>query len=439
MKITQNTLYFFILLFLYILTQPGCSNNPENNSPTPQLHPAIEGTFIQDYLVASWDDYRWEKEYKALAEAGMKYLILMQTVYTGKNGETTSIYPSTLSGVKTKYAVDIVDNCLRNAKKFGFKVFLGLNFNEKWWDADYAPEWIYEQMQIGNKVAEELVHQYKNQYGETMYGWYWQWEVDNLHTKTQKEQEVLAQALNVNLDYLHQKTPKMPILLSPFMNYKLGSAKEYGQIWTNVFNKTNFKEGDIFAPQDCIGAGGLTLDVLDEWFNALSQAVKTQPGLIYWGNIETFNQFWTTASLSRLVQQMKIEKKYVSNFISFAYSHYNSPDYVNPLIHQTYIYYVKNGKLPQHAIPQPVKNLSYDKNTNPICISWEEPDEHKKIMGYAIYLNGTQIGDLQYNHDFVCKTQFTAREFNTHNKLKITVYAYNYNGEKSEKRELIIP
>lgn len=45
--------------------------------------------------------------------------------------------------------------------KNGIKVFVGLNFNERWWKVDYDARWLLEQMEMGNKVADELVVLYK--------------------------------------------------------------------------------------------------------------------------------------------------------------------------------------------------------------------------------------------------------------------------------------
>lgn len=45
--------------------------------------------------------------------------------------------------------------------KNGIKVFVGLNFNERWWKVDYDAHWLLEQMEVGNKVADELVALYK--------------------------------------------------------------------------------------------------------------------------------------------------------------------------------------------------------------------------------------------------------------------------------------
>lgn len=136
---------------------------------------------------------------------------------------------------------------MRAAQKNNIKVFIGLNFNDRWWKCDYDAEWLVKQMEIGNKVADEIVTLYKNKYPDAMYGWYWVWEIDNLNWMTSERQQALIDALNTNLDYLSDLTPEMPLMLSPFMNHKVGgNAEEYGQMWKNIFEKTRFRSGDIF-------------------------------------------------------------------------------------------------------------------------------------------------------------------------------------------------
>ena len=74
-----------------------------------------------------------------------------------------------------------------------------------------------------------------------------------------------------------------------------------------------------------MGAGGLELGMVDEWFSLMNEAVKTKPGLQFWSDAETFGQrFWTSAPPDRFVEQVKIVNPYVSNIITFAYSHYTA-------------------------------------------------------------------------------------------------------------------
>src|SRR5690606_17006748 len=140
----------------------------------------------------------------------------------------------------------------------------------RWWQTDFTGDWLNQQMAVGNLVADELFERYATKYPNAFYGWYWVWEVANVDPLRLPEgQRVLAEAINVNLDHLNARYPSMPIMLAPFMNYRLGSAKEYADMWKQVFAQTRFKAGDIFAPQDCVGAGGLKLELVSEWFAEL--------------------------------------------------------------------------------------------------------------------------------------------------------------------------
>lgn len=361
--------------------------------------PKSDGTFIQSYLVRNWTDERWQQEFAALKQAGMHYLVLGSTLNTDKEGKMYSIFPSKLPGVVNRYGNDLVENCLRNAKLAGIKVFIGLNFDEKWWTTPINSPWITEQMELGNRLAKELVDRYKSRYGGTMYGWYWVWEVDNIKATTPAAHAQLAAALNINLHFLNGLTPDMPFMLCPFFNYRLGSSQETANMWKNVFSAANFKEGDIFAPQDCIGAGGLEMQVLDEWFAALKTAVDTKPGLLFWVDTETFDQrFWTSAPLDRFVKQMEIVAPYVSNYITFAYSHYYSPGYNNPQFHKDYLYYTRQGKLPEEDVQGGIEHTVVNRqNDHSLEFSWSvKSSTEKNVAGYYIFLNDSLYADCQY-------------------------------------------
>lgn len=400
--------------------------------------PIANGTFIQNDLVARWDDRRWQEELHALKEAGMHYIVLAPTLHTGKDGVSTTVYPSGLPGVRQEYPSDLVENCLRNAKKAGFKVFLGLNLHERWWDADFSEAWLNEQMEVGNNVADELVKKYKRRYDSTFYGWYWVWEVDNLHCKTTALQDVLAAVLNRNLDHLHKLTPSMPFMLCPFMNYRVGTPDENQRMWTYVFARTHFKPGDIFAPQDGVGAGGLDLDRLEDWYARLRAAVDTKPGLLFWSDAETFDQrFWTIAPLDRFVRQMQLVRPYVSDVISFAYSHYYSPYKVNGAYHDAYLYYTRNGILPSIPAPLPVEGLSVAGDSTAALLSWRAPAVETGIAGYYIFRNGKLVGNSQYDKDGKCGTSYKEKEALEKGGYRYEVCAYTCTGVLSDKRRVV--
>lgn len=391
--------------------------------------PSFCGSFIQEYLVVNWDDKRWDQEMEMLKEAGMKYLIYAPALLVSEQGNAATNYPSTL--FKKKQQNKTLEKCLRSAQKNGVKIFIGLNFNERWWKFDYEANWLYTQMEMGNRVADEIVALYKDKYPDAMYGWYWTWEVDNLNCMTEESQSILAKALNVNLDHLSKITPKMPFMMSPFMNYKVGgNAEKYGKMWENVFAQTHFRIGDIFAPQDCIGAGGLNLDNLWEWFSKLKQAVNTKPGLKFWGNVETFDQrFWTSAPLERVKKQLEIVNGYVGNIICFAYSHYNSPFVVNEDYHKAYLEYSKSGQLPKMATPEKVVNANIQKLAEGVKIKWVA-DNLKGVAGYSIYRDGELIKQLQTQNG-VFPTTFVDAEGDLNRIYEVAVY--NVIGDESIK------
>lgn len=394
--------------------------------------PRFSGSFIQEYLVVDWNDERWNQEMEMLKEAGMKYLVYAPSLLVNSKGTSSANYPSSLT--KKRYENKTLEKCLRSAQKNQIKVFVGLNFNERWWKVDYDADWLIDQMNIGNMVADELVSLYKENYPDAMYGWYWVWEVDNLNCMTPDRQSVLANALNTNLDHLSEITPEMPFMLSPFMNHKVGAdAVEYGEMWKRVFAQAHFRPGDIFAPQDCIGAGGLDLNNLWKWFSNLKKAVNTKPGLKFWGNVETFDQrFWVSAPLERVKKQLDIVNEYVSNIVCFTYNHYYSPYVVNRAYHKAYLQYCKDGTLPDLEVPQRVVEASSHKVADGIKLEWT-PGEVKTLDGYSIYRDGELICRLQIK-DGKLPLKFVDHQGNINNRYEIA--AYNVIGTESERIEI---
>jgi len=394
-------------------------------------HPIANGSFIQEALVARWDDARWQEEFRTLKAIGMKYLVLAPTYLVDKQKHVSTLYPSMLSGV-TPRDRDIVDACLRNAEKAGFRVFLGLNFDEHWWQADFTGDWLNRQMELGNRVADELYDRYAEKYPRAFYGWYWVWEVANIDVLHKPESQLaLAKALNVNLDHINARYPEMPFMLAPYMNHQLGSAAEYAEIWRQVFLHAHFKAGDIFAPQDCVGAGGLELQQVPEWFAALGDAVKTKPELRFWSDAETFDQrFWTSAPIGRFVEQMEAVKPYVSGIITFAYSHYYSPKDGIDDFHRAYADYIGAGATDGRLILPLVSDAKRTQGKNGVTLTWQPVDE-ADIAGYYIYRDGKRVADIQRRKSQTLASHFVDKSGDS--SYAYTITAYDARGVESER------
>jgi len=382
--------------------------------------PKADGTFIQADMVNNWDEEKWMKEFRFLSEAEMHYLVLASP---------------------DKLAKGVVDMCLKTAQKSGFKVFLGIQYDDAWWKKGSKDKaWLFEQMKIGCRIADNLFEKYHRKYSDSFYGWYFAYEVDNIKFNRREKFKMLAEALDILLKHLRINGHRLPIMLSPFMRSAWGKARDYAENWAWLFNATELGEGDIFCPQDSVGGGGLKINELDEWFRELKKAVDTKPGLLFWANTENFeHRYWSSAPLNRFLQQMKIVSKYVDNIITFSYSHYYSPNNIDGRLHEMYLDYLKNGSL-QEAEFKPPEKLTVKRIGLVHRITWEEPDNPTGIFGYELFRNGKKVFGSYEQRIYGGKSQGKVRSFVDRNILKwrpwgivYEVRTVDYAGNASKK------
>lgn len=437
----NKALIIVISLILIFSSGMAAPNNAVQVSSPKKPWPLADGTFIQSYLVSTWSDEKWQSELTYLKEANMHYIILQSTADRVDGGRLNTVYPTSIKEYKMYDGYDdVVDACLRNAEKMGFKVFLGLNYDDRWWDG-YVKDskWLYERMEEGNKLAAELYDKYHDRYPGAFYGWYWPWEVDNLNFKTRMEQQVLINALNINLRFLRSTGRRLPFMLSPFMNHWYGNPEEYKNMWVNVLSNTSLGQGDILCPQDSVGAGGLNTDIFGGWFSALRQAVNTKPGVLLWSDTETFDsKEWNSATLDRFVEQLKGVQPYVDNIVTFAYSHYYSPNVAALGFHKAYLYYVNNGVLENHTPLSPIHLKKIKLKNGDISLSWTAPFNTENICGYAIYRDGILIKRIQVPRkgmENTFKTSFVDNIAGRDLSRNYEVKSYDFSGNTSNASE----
>lgn len=421
----MNARYFCFVAIVSALMTVSCESSHKDDFVMDSL-PHFEASFIQSYLFRDWDDERWDKEMSALKQAGFEYLLFTNCLETDINGVSVMNYaPSAVSSSKK---FDCLSKCLKSAQKSGIKVFVGLNFHELWWSFSWSKEWLIGQMEIANRIADELISFYKESYPDAFYGWYWVWEIDNLNHNTKEKWDVLVDALNVNLDYLHEIAPGMPVMMSPFMNYRVGyDAEEYGQMWSYIFSHAHFRQGDIFCPQDCIGAGGLTLDNERKWMKSLKSACSVNDNIEFWVNVETFDTWYCSASMERVKAQLEIANQYAEHIVSFAYCHYFSPNQVIPDFDIAYRYYMMTGKMQDIIAPEPLKNVCKKVTERGVEI-YASPGDTDRTVGFSIYKDGILLARVQFrSHD--ANGHYIDKNGNVSNEYCLR--SYNVNGLES--------
>lgn len=414
----------FFLLLVPILAfccngnNPGPETGPDDSGEKPAVETpsSITGSFIQQWYISGWSDTMWNREMDYLSAAGMEYLIFTPV----KKNDGDPDYAS-------------LERCLKIAKSHGIKVFVGTNADDRWWEQDLPSATLDAFMQEGLSIAKEAYQRFHKTYADSFYGWYWDWEVDNVNWITRTD--VLAKAWNITLDGLTSLDSSMPLLFSPFMNPTYGTATGYRDFWKKLFPLLHLRKGDIFAPQDCVGSGYLTTVTEKTWFYQLAEAAKTVDGLAFWANIENFQQFkvfgedrFVTAPFSRMIKQKEAVESFVERIICFAYSHYYSPLLVREDYHKAYLEYVKSGSSPTPGVPGRVNSAVKEVGTG-VALTWSIVTK-TDVDGFAIYKNGSLLIKLQVMQD-----SFPGYFFDYEGKSSDSyqISAYNINGEESAK------
>jgi len=91
---------------------------------------------------------------------------------------------------------------------------------------------------------------------------------------------------------------------------------------------------------------------------------------------------------------MRAVQPYVTNYVSFSFNHYLSPQQVNPLYYETYMDYLATGKV-ESVPPTPPANLTavaVDPAT--IGLTWTGSTDNVGVVGYKVARNGQHVATL---------------------------------------------
>lgn len=374
---------------------------PFGEAPAQKCEAKFNGTFIQSWYCLWWDDARWQEEIKYMKEAGIEYLIVQDIASFTDADNAELYYPSELSCFDNceKYG-DVVGDALRNCQGSGIKVFIGLADFEDWWvSAGLTKQYsiICDKMAI---MVEEIYKKYYPQYSDTFYGWYFTPEINNVPTMKLSILNI-AKGLNKVIDTADALNPDMPVLLSPyFTNYiSVPSVTAALPEWQIFMQTVHFRDGDIFCPQDAVGAGWIKMKDLEKVWKMYSAAVSScDKNIKLWANCEsmtvarnrqifmppaTLEKENMTATLDRFVKQMDIASRYAENIITFSFNHYYCPVQVNPVYFSTYLDYLKNGRLETQP-PAEAQNIAFENGV----LTWSEARDNMGIAYYIVYDNG---------------------------------------------------
>ncbi|MBQ3137208.1 MAG: DUF4434 domain-containing protein [Clostridia bacterium] len=392
--------------------------------------PEFTGTFIQSWMTASWDDERWAEEAENMKEAGVEYLVLQSLAdkgYKNDGGAWRVYYKTDVDALKdAEYMGDCLEPALKACQDAGIKVFAGLSMFDDFWNEAGLGTLYQEVCRVAGDMTEDIYNKYGEEYKETLYGWYFTPEISN-GLLCQLSLGGIIKGINHLIDRINEVDASMPLLMSPFYSEYIAAGPVVTLCnYVRFFSKVNFRDGDIFAPQDAVGAKWTKEKSLEMTWKIYKAAVDTcDADVKLWANCENFDgaiatetlggilspkitehKSNVTATFDRFARQMDVASKYAENIITFSYNHYYSPSHVNPAFINTYYDYLENGYVTETEAPQIPANMNKTQTENGVELSWDEAKDNMGIAYYRLEKDGEFLAriDKYYGTEENCFT-----------------------------------
>ena len=395
-------------LIAFVMAAFGCFAVSEEK----KCDAAFKGSFIQSWASSSWNDDQWESEMDYMKSCGLEYLIVQNLADKATNesgGKWTVYYDSKLPEFENadRSEADVLERALYHCKKAGVKLFVPLAMFDDFWTEMALTNQYSEICEISARMAEEIYNNYYEGYEDTFCGWYFVPELNNnlLNVVGVKR---LADGLNILLGRLTEIDSSLPLLMSPFYtNYMSGGSVISLSQLVSFFEYTEFRDGDIYCPQDAVGAGWIKEKDLERVWAIYGEAIKyANADVKLWANVECFisatadtltdgitgpaateNTVYVPATLDRVVRQMEIASAYAENIITFSFNHYYSLKYASPMFMEVYKDYLVNGELEKSA-PEAVTGLEKKETADGIELTWNEAEDNFGVAYYRIERDG---------------------------------------------------
>ena len=368
----------------------GCPVNAEatttSSTTTP---PVINGSFVQPPLIDGFTDAQLAAEDGYLTRAGLTQQVLQ---WTADSQADTAIFPSGLAGYTQNTNTDVLGRALSAADAAGLTEFVGLQTNNNWW-TNYAnnTNWLTGQATLANQLADTIWSNYGSH--SSFGGWYLPFEVDNWNFTTQASWTAMANFYQTVASHLHTLTPGLPVIIAPFFNTSGGqTSQQWTTMWTSILKNSPI---DVIALQDGIGDGHATTAQLSTWYAATASAISAAGAKTkLWADVETYTPSFQPMDIATIVADMDQEQNYVSNFLSFSYDHYLSPQQVAPAYDTTYRAYASTGTVETTPPSMPTNLTAKTVATLSIEISWTASTDNTGVAGYQIYRDGALVATV---------------------------------------------
>lgn len=270
-----------------------------------QHHATVEGVDWNPAL-ARFTAEQWGEKIKEIAEAGLKYLVLMSTAVYYRTFFDSTIYPRW-----ELTCPDPLEAVLAAADRYGVKFFIGSGFYGDW----MSDKTILDP--VAGKQRLQAMHELVARYGhhKSFYGWYWP---DEAFINPYYAPEFLPY-VNAMSHEARQLKPKAPIMIAPYGTRAAKDDDEY-------VRQLDAMDVDIVAYQDEVGVRKSKETETAAFFERLRKAHDRSQKSKLWADVELFEFEGATyksalmpASFERVQKQLEAVSPYVDEILVYQY------------------------------------------------------------------------------------------------------------------------
>ena len=425
----QKNKVLFLIIIINILFGASSISSAYGKSTLScvKLPIHLSGTLIQPDITTEWTLEQWKSEFRFMKNTCITQIIIQSTAHSGTK---KTYYPTKLNGYSQIPNVDILDKIFTAAQTEDVDVYLGLQENKQEWEAKFANDrdWLNQEATQSNDIAKEIQARYGQYPGFKSHfkGWYLWFEFENLHfpPPPSKSFENMSSYYQAVGDYLHKLTPKGDVIIAPFYNvysdptpnattpsdYLKAAAKDWKKILVSILANSPI---DIIALQDGTGAKEANKNPhaattqLSIMFKATQEAIaESNKPIKLWADTETYvenlpgmnvglkpgmDKERKPMTIGKMVDNMNAVKPYVSNYISFSFNHYLSPQQYHIAFYNAYRNYIQKGSVETTLPVAPISLKSVFVNSEGVKLSWSPGAADTELAGYKIYRNNELI------------------------------------------------
>lgn len=272
-----------------------------------QHHSAAEGKYW-NHTLEKFTAQQWDLKVKELADAGLKYLVLLDVAIYDK-----SFYPSALLPQHEMGCNDPLEAVLSAADKYGIRFFVSNGFFGNWTNPVLLmkdPEINKLRLKAMNEVAEKYAHH------KSFYGWYYPNET-GIHGHYD---DIFINYVNTSSAEAAKLTPKAKTLIAPYGTRNVANDDRY----VKQLEQLNV---DIIAYQDEIGVQKTQVEESAKIFENLYHLHKKAGRSKLWADVEVFmfeDKVYKSALLpapaERVIRQLEAVSPFVEKILIYQYT-----------------------------------------------------------------------------------------------------------------------